>query len=127
MVNYGNTRLFALLMATALLGWASGPAAVAVQIDARVQAGGRAVVGPTVSLRATSANAPARLAQSTTGAGGSFAVSVDQTRGGSILYLAAIGGTRPASKQGGNNPALALPIVMALVFCLPRDLPCSDF
>jgi hypothetical protein len=49
-----------------------------------------------------------RLAQATTGADGSFVVSADQTPAGSILYLVAIGGTPAASKQGGNNPAIAL-------------------
>ena len=41
-----------------------------------------------------------------------FVVSVDQTPDGSILYLVATGGTPSASKQAGNNPALALLAVL---------------
>jgi len=97
-----------LLVAAGLLDWASGPAAAATRIEGQVQAGGGAVAGSTVSLWAASANAPARLAQATTGADGSFIVSIDRTPDGSILYLVATGGTASASKQAGNNPAIAL-------------------
>ena len=65
-----------------------------------------------MSLRAATANAPARLAQATTGADGDFVVSVDQTPDGAILYLVAAGGTPAVSKQGGDNPAIALMTVL---------------
>ena len=116
MIRNGKAGSVALLMAMATLGWASESAVAAVHIDGQVQAGGSAVAGSTVSLWVASANVPARLTQATTGADGSFVVSVDQTPDGSVLYLVATGGTPSASKQGGSNPALTLlePIASAV-------------
>ena len=102
----------AVMIAAGLLCGISNPAEAAVQIEGQVQAGRGAVNGSTVTLWAASADAPARLAQATTGADGSFAVSVDQVPDGSILYLVATGGTPSAGKQGGNNPAIALLAVL---------------
>jgi hypothetical protein len=97
------------LMAMALLGWASGPAAAAVRIEGQVQAGGSAVAGSNVTLWEASADAPARLAQTQTDAEGRFVVSIDQTPGGeSSLYLIASGGTPAVNEAGGSNPAIAL-------------------
>ena len=76
-----------LLFAAGLLGCAASAAEAAVRVEGQVQAGGGAVAGSTVSLWAATANAPARLAQATTGADGGFVVSVDQTPDGAILYL----------------------------------------
>jgi hypothetical protein len=108
----GKGGTVALLIAAGLLGWVASPAEAAVQIEGQVQAGRGAVAGSTVSLWAASASAPARLAQATTGADGSFVVSADQTPDGSILYLVATGGTPAAGKQDGNNPAIALLAVL---------------
>ena len=107
-----KTGLLAALVAVGLLGGAVGPAAAATRIEGQVQAGGGPVAGSTVILWAASANAPAQLAQVTTGADGSFVVSADQTPDGSILYLVATNGTPSASKQSGNNPAIALLAVL---------------
>ena len=107
-----RTGLLATLVAVGLLGCAFGPAAAATRIEGQVQAGGGPVAGSTVNLWAASANAPAQLAQVTTGADGSFVVSADQTPDGSILYLVATNGTPSASKQSGNNPAIALLAVL---------------
>ncbi len=102
------TRLFA----AGLLGCVASAAEAAVHVEGQVQAGGGTVAGSTVSLWAATANAPARLAQATTGADGSFVVSVDQTPDGASLYLVAAGGTPAVSKQGGANPAIALMTVL---------------
>jgi hypothetical protein len=99
-------------MATALLGWASSPAAAVVRIERQVQAGGGAVARSSVTLWAASANAPVRVAQTTTDATGSFVVSADQTPDGAVLYLIAIAGTPSASKQRSNNPALTFLAVL---------------
>ena len=107
-----KTGLLAALVAVGLLGGAVGPAAAATRIEGQVQAGGGPVAGSTVTLWAASANSPAQLAQVTTGADGSFVVSADQTPDGSILYLVATNGTPSASKQSGNNPAIALLAVL---------------
>jgi hypothetical protein len=109
---YDKTGLLAALVAVGLLGCAFGPAATAARIEGQVQAGGGPVAGSTVSLWAVSTSAPARLAQATTGADGSFVVSADQTPDESILYLVTTNGTPSASKQSGNNPAIALLAVL---------------
>ena len=77
-----------------------------------MQAGGGAVNGSTVTLWAASTDAPARLAQATTRADGSFAVSIDQVSNDSILYLVATGGTPTAGKQAGSNPVITLLAVL---------------
>jgi len=101
-----------LLIAAGLLGCVARAAEAAIHVEGQVQAGGGTVAGSTVSLWAASANAPARLAQATTGADGSFVVSVDQTPDGASLYLVAAGGTPAVSKQDGANPAIALMTVL---------------
>jgi hypothetical protein len=104
----------AALMAVALLGWVSGPAAAAVHIDGQVQAGGGPVAQSTVTLWAASANAPTRLGQAKTGADGRFAISVEKSVGKDApLYLVASGGTPAVNKAGGNNPALDLLAVLS--------------
>jgi hypothetical protein len=108
-----KSGIVAALVAVALLGWASGPAAAALRIEGHVQVGGGAVAGSTVSLWAASADAPARLAQAQTDADGRFVVSVDATpSGASSFYLVASGGTPAVNKAGGNNPALDLLAVL---------------
>jgi hypothetical protein len=103
----------AALMAMALLGWVSGPAAAAVHIEGQVQAGGGAVAGSTVTLWTASTDAPARLAQTQTDADGQFIVSVDQTPSGEpSFYLVASGGTPAVNKAGGDNKAISLLAVL---------------
>ena len=94
------------------LGFARVGALAAVHLDGEVQAGGGPVTQSTVTLWAASANAPTQLGQAKTGTDGHFVFSVDQTPDSSILYLIATGGTPTASKQGGNNAALALLAVL---------------
>ena len=59
-----------------MLGALGGAAEAAVRIEGKVEIGGGAVAGSTVSLWAASADAPARLAQVKTDADGGFVVSV---------------------------------------------------
>src|SRR5438270_11140985 len=83
------------------------PAVAALRMQGQVEAGHGAVAGSTVSLWAAGADAPVRLAQTQTDAGGQFVVSGDQTPSGTpVLYLVASGGTPAANKVGGNNSAL---------------------
>jgi hypothetical protein len=101
------------IMLLGLLGSVCGPAAAAVRIDGLVQAGGGAVAGSTVSLWAASAGAPVRLAQANTGTDGRFVVSSDQApSAGTIVYLVATGGEPTINKAAGNNPAIALLVVL---------------
>src|SRR4051812_10923814 len=84
-----------------------------MQIQGQVEAGHGAVAGSTVSLWAASADAPVRLAQVHTDAGGQFVVSVDQPpTGAPILYLTASGGTPAANTGGGSNDRLNLLAVL---------------
>jgi hypothetical protein len=101
------------IMLLGLLASVCGPAAAAVRIEGQVQAGGGAVARSTLSLWAASADAPVRLAQAATGADGGFVISTDQTPSpGSILYLVATGGEPTITKAAGNNPAIALMVVL---------------
>ncbi len=101
-----------LLIVAALLGCVASAAEAAVHVEGQVQAGGGPVAGSTVTLWAASAASPAQLAQVQTGADGSFVVSADQSPDGAVLYLVATGGAPAASKQGGNNSALAFLAVL---------------
>jgi hypothetical protein len=113
MFRYGrNGGVAALLVLVGLAGLVSASAEAALRVEGQVQAGGGAVAGATVALWAASAGAPARLTQATTGADGNFVVTVDQTPGGSVLYLVATGGIPTISRPAGNNPALALLAVL---------------
>ena len=104
--------IITLLIAAGLLVCVVSAAEAAIRVEGQVQAGGGTVAGSTVSLWAATANAPARLAQATTGADGNFVVSIDQIPDGAILYLIAASGTPAVSKQGGDNPAIALMTVL---------------
>ena len=89
------------------------PAEAAVRIEGKVEIGGGAVAGSTVSLWAASADAPSRLTQVTTDADGGFVVSVEATpTGASSLYLVASGGTPAVSKAGGDNKEIDLLVVL---------------
>jgi hypothetical protein len=101
-----------LLLAAGLLCWVINPAEAAVHVEGQVQAGGRLVVGSTVTLWAASAASPVQLAQVQTGTDGSFVVSADQSPDSAVLYLVATGGAPAASKRASNNPALTFLAVL---------------
>jgi hypothetical protein len=107
-----TTLIFA-VFAVVLFAWESNSAAAATRIEGRVQAGGGPVAQSAVTLWAASANAPARLAQATTGADGRFVVSSDETPGGDTsLYLVATGGEPSVGKARSNNPGIAFLAVL---------------
>ena len=96
-----------------LLAWASGPADAAVRIEGRVEAGGGAVGGSTVTLWAASAGDPKQLAQTKSADDGGFPLSADETSGsGASLYLIAKGGVASVNKGSGDNPSLAFLAVL---------------
>ena len=109
LLRNGKARLVALLVAAGSLGWASGPAAAAVRIEGQVQAGRGPVAQSTMTLWAASDSAPARLAQTQTGADGRFVISAEQTPSGAVLYLVAAGG-EPAVNKAGKQPCDRLPV-----------------
>src|SRR5215468_1566194 len=105
MFKIGKHHIAAMLLATGLLGSTCIPAA-AVSMDGRVQAGGGAVAGSTVTLWAASASEPRELAQTRTGTDGRFSLRTDETPGGNIsLYVVANGGEAAVGNRSGDNPA----------------------
>src|SRR5271154_5245525 len=113
MLKNGKAQIFAVLLAVGLLVCACGQATAAVRIEGQVEAGGGAVAKSTVTLWAASANAPARLAQTETGADGGYIISVNQVPSGAVsLYLIASGGVPAVNQPGGNNPTIALIAVL---------------
>ena len=78
-------------------------------INGQVLGAGAPVANSTVTLWATTASAPAQLAQTQTDADGRFALHAGGVPGGdAVLYLAAAGGQASANKGSGDNPAIAL-------------------
>jgi hypothetical protein len=113
MVNHGSTGLIALLMALALLSWASEPAVAAVHIEGQVEAGGGPVAHSAVTLWAASSDAPAQIAQAETRADGRFVIASEQSpHNDGSLYLVAVGGQPAIAKVPGNNPALTMLAVL---------------
>src|SRR5262245_7712583 len=105
MFKSGKHHIAVMLLASGLLGSTCIPAA-AVSIDGRVQAGGGAVAGSTVTLWAASAGEPRQLAQARTGVDGWFSLRTDETPGGDIsFYIVTKGGEAAVGKGRGCNPA----------------------
>ena len=101
-----GARLLAALVASNLL--LAGPASAAA-IKGQVFGAGAPIAGSTVTLWAASPGDPKQLAQTRTGTDGRFALSAGGTPGkGATLYLVARGGQPTASKEPGDNPAIAL-------------------
>ncbi len=107
MLKIAKGQAAAAILTAAMFGGMSASAGAAVSVEGEVQAGGGGVAGSTVSLWATTANAPQRLAEVRSGADGSFVVNADQTPNGSTLYLVATSGAPVANPQGGVNDAIA--------------------
>src|SRR5271166_5784851 len=113
MFKIDKVQVAAMLLTSGLLGWACGPAAAAVRIEGRVDAGGGPVANSTVTLWAASADEPRQLGQTKTGADGRFDLSTQETPGGDVvLYLIAKGGEATVNKGSGDNPAIGLLAVL---------------
>ena len=97
-----TTTLFAAFIAAA--------AADAGQIRGQVMGAGAPIANSTVTLWAATADTPKQLAQTRTGADGSFVLNASTTPGDAILYLVAKGGR--TSKASDDNPAIALLTVL---------------
>ena len=89
------------------------PAIAAVNLNGQVLGAGAPIAGSTVILFAASGGAPKQLAQTTTGADGSFVlVAPDAPDADTSLYLTAKGGRAAADKGSGPNDAIALITVL---------------
>jgi hypothetical protein len=94
---------------TAIGMLASAPA-LAAEIHGQVLGAGAPIVGSTVTLWATGADAPTQLAQTQSAADGRFALNADSH--GADVYIVAAGGRPAANAAGGDNPSIALVSVL---------------
>ena len=112
MIGRTKTSLVTALLTSAMLAWASGPAA-ADTVRGKVLGGGQPIANATVTLWSATSGAPTQLGQARTDADGSFTLnSPDTSDKDAILYLIAKGGQPKANVQGGDNPAIALMTVI---------------
>jgi hypothetical protein len=88
-----------------------GSPAFAKSIEGQVLGGGTPIAKSTVTLWSASEHAPKQLAQTQSGDDGRFVLSADGSPDGS-MYLIAMGGVPAANQAGGNNPAIALLVVI---------------
>jgi len=109
--------VFAALLAVA--------ATAQTNLTGRVQAGGKAVSGSTVSAYAAGAGAPAKLGESKTDAKGSFQIAMGAVPAGSSVYVTAKGGTPEARPDRSNNPALAFLAVLGAA--PPKTVTINEF
>nr|WP_294556244.1 hypothetical protein [uncultured Rhodopila sp.] len=113
MLKNAISRLTAISITLGLLTLSAGAADAAVRIEGHVQAAGRPVANSTVTLWSASAGEPRQLAQARTGADGAFVLGANETqRGDTDLYVIAKGGAPSGDRVGGNNPALAMLVVL---------------
>jgi len=81
----------------------------AASLSGQVLGAGAPIANSTVTLWAASAGAPKQLAQSRTSAEGRFTLNAPTVQGKeATLYLVAKGGKAAASKDGRDNPVIAL-------------------
>jgi streptogramin lyase len=93
--------------------WIAGPSLAADHISGQVLGGGSPIAKSTVTLWEASANAPKKLAETKTGPDGRFDIRTTGTRrNDTSLYLIATGGEPTAHKGSGDNPAIALLLVL---------------
>src|SRR5262249_8206297 len=95
------------------------------ELAGRVQAGGRAVAGSTVTLFAATSSAPARLGEAKTDAKGAFRLSPGAAPAGAVLYLVAKGGTPEARPDRSNNDGLAFLAVLGST--PPKSVTVNEF
>src|SRR5271166_2792374 len=97
----------ATLLTVGLLGCAYGTAAAADNLKGQVLGGGKPIANSTVTLWAAGASVPKQLAQTRSGADGSFTLnSTEAADKDAVLYLIAKGGQSKASAQTSDNPAI---------------------
>ena len=106
-----STLLCHVLVISSIL--AAGPAAAAESLKGQVLGAGAPIAKSTVTLWEAGATEPRQLAQTQSGADGSFAMSIpDSHSADAVLYLVAKGGQPTSNKASGDNPAIALMTVV---------------
>jgi hypothetical protein len=108
MLRIKRRQFATLLTAATLLGSPYSAASAAVHVDGHAEAGGGPLGAATVTLWAGSSSDPRQLAQTKTGADGSFQLNSQENIGPDvILYVTAQGGAAAVAKSGGDNPTIA--------------------
>ena len=107
--NPMKTRLIVTWATTLLVAFIAADASGAGQIQGQVMGAGAPIANSTVTLWAATADMPQQLAQTRTGADGTFALDASAAPGNATMYLVAKGGRTRAS---GDNPAIALLAVL---------------
>jgi len=123
----GNSRklctyLGPLLFAGSFL--VAGQIFAADSIKGQVLVGGATVAKSTVTLWTASTGEPKQLGQTKTGADGRFEFRAIGAPGKDVLVLVAKGGQPKASKAGGDNPAIAL--MLLLETPLPKTVTINE-
>ena len=90
----------------------AGMASATDSIKGQVLGGGAPIAKSTVTLWEASAGAPRQLSQTKSNGDGRFEVRAKGASKDGILYLVAAGGMPEASKASGDNPAIALLLVL---------------
>ena len=104
--NPMKTRLIVTWATTLLVAFIADDASGAGQIQGQVMGAGAPIANSTVTLWAATADTPKQLAQTRTGADGTFALDASAAPGNATMYLVAKGGR--TSKASDDNPAIAL-------------------
>jgi hypothetical protein len=108
MLKIDKAHLALMLLTGGLLGYACGPAAAAVRIEGRVDAGGGPLAKSTVTLWAARASEPKQLAQTKTDSDGRFRLHAAETPGkDAVLYLIAKGGEPKSTRASATIPRSA--------------------
>ena len=97
----------------------------AESIQGLVKGGDAPIANSTVTLWAATAGAPKQLGQARTGADGRFILATPKNLVDASLYLVAQGGQPTANKSVGNNPTIALMIVVGSK--LPAKVTINEF
>jgi hypothetical protein len=99
------------MLAASLL--AAGSDAAPIALRGVVQGGGAPIADSTVTLWAAGPEAPAQLAQATSGGDGSFEIGVESApEAAASFYLVAQGGRPAASRDDAANPPISLLAVL---------------
>ncbi len=118
-----RTYLGSLLFACCLL--VAGQTFAADNIKGQVLLGGAPVAKSTVTLWTASPGEPKQVAQTKTGADGRFEFRATSAPGkDSVLVLVAKGGQPKASKASGDNPAIALMLLLGTP--LPKTVTVNE-
>jgi len=113
MLKIDTAHFLTIGLTATVLACACAPSEAAVRFEGQVQAGGGPVANSTVTLWAASTGEPRQLGLTRTSSNGQFTLSSDETVGADvILYVLAKGGEALVNRGSGDNPAIAMLLVL---------------